>query len=321
MKSPAFQFYARDFLTDERCVCMNMSERGLYITLLSHAWLEGSIPGEAVTIARLVRESEKEIAKPWAAVKACFTDRGDGRLINSKLEAIRAEQEAYREARSRGGKAGMSKRNQLANSEVNLVATQAQVIHKLITDEHLTKSNPAPATETATASASTDSLRESADGEANAIFAAPPLPSGLRAMLPESIDELKRVAVHFLADFGNVTAPEALGKHGPAYVDVLAALRGRGLSTADAWRAFADARMANNGRPLFGATAKKAMNYAIASPKPNLRAVAPTMHRGFMPDAEGIWHPFSGPVRPVGWADSPPADAPLSDEPYVAVRA
>ena len=43
-KRPAFQFYAGDFLSDYDVVCMNMSQRGIYITLLAHSWLEAGIP-------------------------------------------------------------------------------------------------------------------------------------------------------------------------------------------------------------------------------------------------------------------------------------
>ena len=34
-KSPAFQFYARDFLADMKVQLMSMEQRGMYITLLS----------------------------------------------------------------------------------------------------------------------------------------------------------------------------------------------------------------------------------------------------------------------------------------------
>ena len=33
-KSPAFQFYARDFLADMKVQLMSMEQRGMYITLL-----------------------------------------------------------------------------------------------------------------------------------------------------------------------------------------------------------------------------------------------------------------------------------------------
>ena len=45
-KSPAFQFYARDFLADINVQLMNMEQRGMYITLLSYAWLEVGIPND-----------------------------------------------------------------------------------------------------------------------------------------------------------------------------------------------------------------------------------------------------------------------------------
>ena len=45
-KSPAFQFYARDFLADMKVQLMSMEQRGMYITLLSYAWIENGIPND-----------------------------------------------------------------------------------------------------------------------------------------------------------------------------------------------------------------------------------------------------------------------------------
>lgn len=44
-KPPSFQFYPQDFLADLNVTLMNMEERGAYITLLCHNWIEGAIPG------------------------------------------------------------------------------------------------------------------------------------------------------------------------------------------------------------------------------------------------------------------------------------
>ena len=43
-KSPAFQFYPKDWLTDPDVVCMNFAQKGAYITLLCYCWLEGQLP-------------------------------------------------------------------------------------------------------------------------------------------------------------------------------------------------------------------------------------------------------------------------------------
>lgn len=53
MKAPAFQFYASDFLSDINVVTMSMSQRGIYITLIAHEWLEGKLPADVSTLKRL----------------------------------------------------------------------------------------------------------------------------------------------------------------------------------------------------------------------------------------------------------------------------
>ena len=71
-KPPAFQFYASDFLTDYKLAVMGMSARGVYITLLAHAWLEQGLPNDEKMLARLCGNPDNwdEI---WEEVRMCFT--------------------------------------------------------------------------------------------------------------------------------------------------------------------------------------------------------------------------------------------------------
>ena len=104
--SPAFSFYPADFLADEQVSAMTFAERGLYITLLCHAWREGSIPSELSEIARLVREPVHSLKRLWAHVAPCFRARSDGRLIQPRLEETRQKQIAHREKQAENGKQG-----------------------------------------------------------------------------------------------------------------------------------------------------------------------------------------------------------------------
>ena len=52
-KPPAFQFYAKDFISDMNVVMMSLEERGAYITLLSHLWIQGWLPNGATKLKRL----------------------------------------------------------------------------------------------------------------------------------------------------------------------------------------------------------------------------------------------------------------------------
>lgn len=105
-KSPAFQFYPRDFLTDENVCLMSHTERGIYMTLLCLCWLEQSLPGDVGDLARLVSVPESRFKKMWAGpLSRCFATREDGRLMQGRLEIEREKQETFRRRQSDKGKA------------------------------------------------------------------------------------------------------------------------------------------------------------------------------------------------------------------------
>ena len=110
-KSPAFQFYPGDWLSDENVVLMSNAARGLYITLLCHCWLEGSIPADLDKLSKISNEKRKKFEKIWREVESCFSKNGDtGRYVNNRLERERTKQEYYRKERSESGKLGANKR-------------------------------------------------------------------------------------------------------------------------------------------------------------------------------------------------------------------
>jgi uncharacterized protein YdaU (DUF1376 family) len=92
---PAFQFYPSDFLGDPPVIAMTLEERGAYITLLCIAWMEGGIPSEATALQRLLRLPPKRFERIWSAVKPCWRSGGRGRLVNPRMEEVRAEREAF----------------------------------------------------------------------------------------------------------------------------------------------------------------------------------------------------------------------------------
>lgn len=106
-----------------------------------------------------------------------------------------------------------------------------------------------------------------ADADAPAVEKAPPaLPDGLPRDFPQAVNDLKRLTVPFLAAFANVRTDEAIKKHGPAYADVLATFRSRGVSVSQAWSCFCDALAAHSGKPLFSNLANTALRYLPARP-------------------------------------------------------
>lgn len=104
--APAFQFYAKDFLSSSRVQRMTLTEVGIYIILLSHNWLSGGIPVEPSEIAKIVKMPASRFGKVWAGpLSECFVKRG-GRLVNERLEDERRKQIAYRDKQAQNGKKG-----------------------------------------------------------------------------------------------------------------------------------------------------------------------------------------------------------------------
>jgi uncharacterized protein YdaU (DUF1376 family) len=107
-KSPAFQFYPKDFITDERVTLMSMQERGVYITLICKCWTEGTLPADLVLLARLCGFPTAAFRKCWTAIAPCFRpcSRDASRLIHPRLEKERQKQRAYRRRQADNGKLG-----------------------------------------------------------------------------------------------------------------------------------------------------------------------------------------------------------------------
>jgi uncharacterized protein YdaU (DUF1376 family) len=107
-KSPAFQFYAAEFLADENVVMMSNQELGCYIKLMCYCWREGSIPADISKIAKLCSEDGSAMAQLWLSIGTCFdTATFDAdRLVHPRLEKEREKQKAFKDERSAAGKKG-----------------------------------------------------------------------------------------------------------------------------------------------------------------------------------------------------------------------
>ncbi len=112
MKSPAFQFYPSDFLSDVNVVLMTNQELGCYIKLISFCWLQGSIPNDVRKISKLCNEDGSAMAQLWQAIKNCFKEAPDdcSKLIHPRLEAERHKQIMFKDERSKSGKRGAKAR-------------------------------------------------------------------------------------------------------------------------------------------------------------------------------------------------------------------
>lgn len=104
--SPAFQFYARHFLSSDKVSRMSLTEVGAFVLLLCHSWLNRGLPTDHTKIARYLKMPANRLERLWEGpLGECFIERR-GRLVNPKQEEVRDELDAYRALQSAKGKMG-----------------------------------------------------------------------------------------------------------------------------------------------------------------------------------------------------------------------
>lgn len=103
VKSPAFQFYAAEWISDEHVSMMSLEEEGAYIRLLAFCWREGSISSDLNALSRLCKGASTTLLA--VVVKRFKPNPNDAaRLIHSRLEKERVKQAAWREKSAKGGR-------------------------------------------------------------------------------------------------------------------------------------------------------------------------------------------------------------------------
>ncbi len=107
IRSPAFQFYPRDFLSSSKVDQMSMTERGVYITLLSRCWLDEGLPTEMKDLAGMAKMKVQQFERLWNSgqLGRCFTKRGE-RYQNARLDRELKAQAEYRQRQSDNGRRG-----------------------------------------------------------------------------------------------------------------------------------------------------------------------------------------------------------------------
>lgn len=107
-KTPAFQFYPQDFISDINVKLMTCEERGAYISLLCHDWIEKGLPSNDHALSILSGAGTR-----WPEVKTavlkCFK-KSRSRIYNLRLKRERNKQETFRQSRSVAGKASAKAR-------------------------------------------------------------------------------------------------------------------------------------------------------------------------------------------------------------------
>jgi uncharacterized protein YdaU (DUF1376 family) len=123
-RAPAFQFYPNDFLSDRNVVVMSMQERGVYITLICHAW-QAPLPSEPAQLARICGVPFPTFRKLWPALAVCFRE-SEGVLIHPRLERERQKQQEYRQRQADRGRASGAARRKHHEPSANAGSSPVQ---------------------------------------------------------------------------------------------------------------------------------------------------------------------------------------------------
>lgn len=107
-RAPAFQFYAKDWLSSKKVSTMTLEEEGGYIHLLAHCWdsPDCTLPDDDAELAQLSRMGERWLNGGSTKLRACFVlhPKKSGRLFNARLLEERKKQNAWRKKSQAGGK-------------------------------------------------------------------------------------------------------------------------------------------------------------------------------------------------------------------------
>jgi uncharacterized protein YdaU (DUF1376 family) len=118
VKSPAFQFYAAEYLADENVALMTLEEEGAYIRALGYCWREGSIPADPELLSRLLKNAPADVVRTVVRRFDKIETPIGTRLIHSRLELERRKQKNWlRKSQEAGVKSGKVRRAKKLDAE------------------------------------------------------------------------------------------------------------------------------------------------------------------------------------------------------------
>jgi|TARA_R100001082_G_C4344618_1_gene151720 uncharacterized protein YdaU (DUF1376 family) len=103
------KFDARGLISDSDMVIFSLSELGCYIRLMSHYWLNGELPKNSISLAKLAGCSIGEFKEVWPKVSQHF-DEGPEGFSCPGLDESRGKAKEMSDRMSNVAKARWSKR-------------------------------------------------------------------------------------------------------------------------------------------------------------------------------------------------------------------
>lgn len=110
-KRPAYQWYPADADSDEVFKLMTYEQEGIYRRLLDHQWIEGSIPSDVESLARLLPKVPRDrFLEIWPLISSKFRPRNSDRLVNDKLESQRRKLDKFVQSQKVKSRKGVAAR-------------------------------------------------------------------------------------------------------------------------------------------------------------------------------------------------------------------
>jgi uncharacterized protein YdaU (DUF1376 family) len=108
---PYFKLFPAETLADERFAGWTLEERGAWLSLLLHAWVNGSIPADEASIARILHVDAVAMRSLWVGIADRFIPHPDalGRLTSRRLELEREDATAKSRAGVKAAKSRWKK--------------------------------------------------------------------------------------------------------------------------------------------------------------------------------------------------------------------
>ena len=76
-QSPAFQFYASDWISDPNRMKLSLEEQGAYILLYCHCWRSFRIPKDMEVLSRMCNCRVDKLDKIWKNISHLFEEKKD----------------------------------------------------------------------------------------------------------------------------------------------------------------------------------------------------------------------------------------------------
>jgi len=119
---PYFPMYAANIMSSRSYKIMNLTERGLWITVSLECWVNGGVPSSFKDMSKILGFPEEELRQYFSKYQTTFFHIENGQYVSRELEEYRKGYEEKREKQRLGGIKGAKEK--LAKQKATLDEVQ-----------------------------------------------------------------------------------------------------------------------------------------------------------------------------------------------------